>query len=325
MFIKDVGGEFALIERLSHIVPSRHPEVLVGIGDDAAVIRINDGQDPYMLVTTDTLVAKDHFNTRWATPEQIGMKTVECNVSDIAAMGGVPTFMFVSLVLTPETTIEWTENLYRGMADSCRRHNVITAGGDTTHGDVETISITLLGRVSPENLCLRSHAKPGDWIAVTGRLGASTAGLNLLQKNLPVSSYLLDKHLTPRCRLDASQQLASIVNAMIDISDGLASEVNHVCRQSGVGAEVFAKDIPLHPDVIDAGRVLGISPIDFALSGGEDFELLFTISPEDLYKLKQTGLKYFTVGRITDRGEGTFLITESEARVPLKGGYNHFK
>ena len=325
MLIKDAGGEFALIERLREIVPSRHPEVLVGIGDDAAVIRINEGQNPFMLVTTDTLVADDHFNTRWAKPEQIGIKTVECNVSDIAAMGGVPTFMFVSLVLTPETTLEWTEGLYRGMADSCGRHGVITAGGDTTHGKVETISITLLGRVSPENLCLRSHAMPGYCIAVTGRLGASTAALNLLRKNLPVTSYLLEKHLTPRCRLDASQLLAPIVHAMIDISDGLASEVNHVCRQSGVGAEVFAKDIPLHPDVIDAGRTLGIPPADFALNGGEDFELLFTISPENLYKLKQTGLSYYQVGRITDRGEAAFLVTESGDKIPLKGGYNHFR
>src|SRR5690606_13627653 len=136
---------------------------------------------------------------------------------------------------------------------------------------------------------------------------------------------LLEKHLTPRCRLDASQLLAPIVHAMIDISDGLASEVNHVCRQSGVGAEGFAKDIPLHPDVIDAGRTLGIPPSEFALNGLEDLELLFTISSKDLYKLKRAGISYYQVGRITDRREAAFLVTGCGDKIPLKGGYNHVR
>ncbi|MBN1932670.1 MAG: thiamine-phosphate kinase [Desulfobacterales bacterium] len=324
MLIKDAGGEFALIQRLSRIIPSNHDTIVAGIGDDAAVIKINPKDDQYLLVTTDTLVANDHFKTVWAKPEQIGIKTIECNVSDIAAMGGIPTYMFISLVLTPKTTVEWTERLYSGMALSCKKHNIITAGGDTTHGEVEVISITLLGTVSSKNLCLRSQAQPGDWIAVTGALGASSAGLNLLSRDLPVSSYLLEKHLSPHCRLDAAQHLAPIVNAMIDISDGLSSEINHICFQSKVGAQIFAESIPLHPDVIEAGKTLGQAPIDFALNGGEDYELLFTIAPENFNKLKQTGLKYYIVGKITDTEEGCYLITESENKIKLQGGYNHF-
>ncbi|CAN2041085.1 Thiamine-monophosphate kinase [Candidatus Magnetomoraceae bacterium gMMP-15] len=324
MLIKDIGGEFALIKELSSIIPSTSQDILVGIGDDAAVLKLNHKSNEYMIVTTDTLVENDHFNTLWSTPEQIGIKSIECNVSDIAAMGGTPNFMFISLVLTPDTTVEWTKGLYKGMAESCKKHGVITAGGDTTHGTVKTISITLMGSVSKNKLCLRSHAKPGDLIAVTGNLGASTAALKLLKQNLPVSPYLLKKHLTPCCRLDASQKLAPIVNAMIDISDGLASEVNHICMQSNVSACINAEDIPLHNDVKDAGKTLNILPENFALNGGEDFELLFTISPENLDKLKNKKLIYYIVGKITS-GSNSFLVTKSKDKIPLKGGYNHFE
>lgn len=325
MRIRELGGEFALIQRLSRVVPSYAGNVLAGIGDDAAVIREHGRDHTYLLVTTDTLVSGDHFNNSWSRPEQIGIKAAECNLSDIAAMGGVPTYMFVSLVLTTETTVEWVEGVYKGMSESCRRENVAIIGGDTTHGPAETVSITLLGSVTEEDLCLRSHAKPGDVLAVTGTLGASAAGLNLLRLNLPVSDYLLKKHLTPNCRSDVSQKLAPLVNAMIDISDGLGSEVRHICRQSRVGACVTEKDIPLHKDVIEAGERLGINPADFALNGGEDFELLFSISPVNLEKLNSAGVKYYPVGRISESETDISLITENRGEVPLEGGYNHFE
>ena len=325
MRIKDIGGEFALIDRLFKIVPAAHPGLLAGIGDDAAVIRSPGAGDTYLLVTTDALVAGEHFNAAWARPDQIGMKAVECNVSDIAAMGGEPTFMFITLVLAPETAVEWVEALYAGMARACKEHGVVAAGGDTTHGAVTTVSITLLGSVAGPNLCLRSHARPGDVLAVTGTLGASSAGLRLMQNGLPVSAYLQAKHLTPHSRLDASRQLAPLVNAMIDVSDGLASEVNHICRQSQVGARVTARDIPLHPEVIEAARVLGVPPEDFALNGGEDFELLFSIAPERLAVLRLTGLAFYPVGEITDGEPGAVLIIPDNQKLPLKGGYDHFE
>ena len=325
MLIKDIGGEFTLIQRLNSIIPNKDKNVLVGIGDDAAVIELENDKKNLLLVTTDTLVSGDHFNTSWSKPEQIGLKSVECNVSDIAAMGGMPTHMFISLVLTPKTTVEWVEEIYKGMASSCKRHNVVVIGGDTTHGPVETISITLHGLVSRQNLCLRSQAKAGDILIVTGQLGASTACLNLLRKNKQATPFLLEKHLTPKCRLDVSQKIAPFVNAMIDVSDGLASETNHICSQSNVGAKIFLEKIPMHADSIEAGKQLDIDPVEFALNGGEDFELLFTIDPANLKKLENLGIEFFVVGEIVDKSEGCILIDESNKKLALRGGYNHFE
>jgi thiamine-monophosphate kinase len=325
MKIQDIGGEFALIDRLSRIASAQDPDLIAGIGDDAAVIRVAPEPAPYLLVTTDMLVAQRHFNTQWATAEQIGIKAAECNVSDIAAMGGTPTWMFISLVLAKETTVEWAEGLYRGLTGSCQQHGVVVAGGDTTQGMVDTINITLLGSVPIEHLCLRSHARPGDLLMVTGPLGASAAGLALLTRNQAPSAYLRQKHLAPTCRLDAAGQIAPLVNAMIDISDGLGSEVHHMCQQSGVGALVEADRIPLHVDVQAAGKALGIDPHHFALSGGEDFELLFSISPDKADQLAQTGVAFHQIGEIPAKKNGPIFIRADGSRVPLPGGYDHFR
>jgi thiamine-monophosphate kinase len=325
MLIKEFGGEVALIEKLAETLHQKHQELVVGIGDDAAVLTVAGDKQNYLLVTTDTLVANDHFNTEWSTAEQIGHKSVECNVSDIAAMGGIPSFMFISLVLTPATTVKWIKQLYQGIRAACNKYKIIVAGGDTTHGNVETINITLLGKVSKKNLCLRSQAKVGDLLAVTGQLGASAAGLYYLRNNIALTPHLREKHLNPKCRLAEAQKIAPFVHAMIDISDGLASEVNHICRQSNTGATILTKNIPLHAEVKKAGEKLGIDPIHFALNGGEDFELLFTIKKSNLKKLDQSGITYFIIGRITEKKQGTVLVAESGETIPLKGGYDHFK
>ena len=324
MKIHDIGGEFALIGRLARQSPIIHSDLVAGIGDDAAVI---DGTFPngdYLLVTTDMLVETSHFRRDWATPAQIGIKSVACNVSDIAAMGGSPTFMFVSLALAPDTEVTWVESLYQGMADACRRYGVVLAGGDTTHGEAVTISITLLGRVSPDNLCLRSHAHPGDLLCVTGPLGGSAAGLAMLAAGLNPPLYLREKHLAPVCRLDVSPAIAPLAHAMIDISDGLAAEVNHICDQSDTGAEVVLADIPIHPSARDAARLTGNDPLDFALSGGEDFELLFSISAESKQRLDGKGIDVAVVGRITDTSSVRVLEFPDGTQKPLIGGYNHF-
>lgn len=324
MKIEELGGEFALIERLATIIPADHASLIAGVGDDAAVIRTSPEPAPYLLVTTDILVEDQHFTSKWAKPGQIGTKAAECNISDIAAMGGRPTWMFISLVLTKETEVVWAENLYAGISASCRRHGVVVAGGDTTQGSVNTINITLLGTVSQEQLCLRSHAKPGDHLMVTGTLGASAAALSFLQQNKSPTAYLLDKHLAPRCRLDASETIAPLANAMIDISDGLGAEVHHICRHSKVGAEIYADAIPLHEDVMAAGQALGLDPMDFALCGGEDFELLFSIAPKNIPTLSKQGISFFSVGSVTEKNEGPLLLT-SGGQKPLPGGYDHFK
>jgi thiamine-monophosphate kinase len=324
MKIKEIGGEFALIDLLAQITSRDHADLIVGVGDDAAVIRTAPEPAPYLLMTTDILAEGSHFKRGWSGPEQIGIKAAECNISDIAAMGGNPTWMLISLVLSKETDVEWVRGLYTGISDSCRRHGVIVAGGDTTRGKVNTINIALLGAVSQNNLCLRSHAQVGDLIMVTGPLGASAAALALLLENKKPSPYLLEKHLTPKCRLDASRKIACLANAMIDISDGLGSEVHHICRQSRTGACIEAASIPLHSDVKAAAAALGNHPLDFALSGGEDFELLFSIPPGRLTQLKESGVACHQVGRVVKISEGVRLMQPDGRCVALPGGYDHF-
>lgn len=324
MKINDIGGEFALIARLSRESLTSHPDLVAGIGDDAAVIGNVFPNGDYLLVTTDMLVEKSHFRCDWASPSQIGVKSVACNVSDIAAMGGVPTFMFVSLALSADAEVEWVEALYQGMNDACHRYGVVLAGGDTTHGEMLTVSITLLGRVSPPNLCLRSQARPGELLCVTGPLGGSAAGMAMMAAGLNPSSYLRSKHLTPECRLDVSPLIAAEAGALIDISDGLAAEVNHICDQSGTGAEITLADIPIHPAVIDAAQATGKDPDQWALCGGEDFELLFSISPQNKRKLEHKGVSLATVGRVTEAAAGRILKLPNGQQHPLAGGYNHF-
>jgi thiamine-monophosphate kinase len=325
MKIKEIGGEFALIRRLSEIVPGTHPEVIQGIGDDAAVLRVAPEPAPYLLVTTDILVEAQHFTRAWASPEQIGIKAAECNASDIAAMGGTPQWMFVSLVLPADTEVAWAEGLYRGLAQSCRRHHIAILGGDTTQGALVTVNITLLGTVPPDRLRLRSHARPGDILLVTGCLGASAAALALLSSGRTPSAYLREKHLAPTCRLDVAGMIAPLAHAMIDISDGLGSEVGHICKASQVGAEIRASAIPLHDEVRAAGRLLGVDPLLWGIGGGEDFELLFSMPPENIPCLKAGGVPFYEVGRITDQPGKTLLISREGIATPLEGGYNHFK
>lgn len=324
MKIKEIGGEFALIDQLKQIVSMDRADLIVGIGDDAAVIRTAPEPASYLLVTTDILAEGSHFKTQWATAEQIGIKAAEVNLSDIAAMGGTPSWMFISLVLAEGVEAEWVHGLYKGIADRCRRHGVAVAGGDTTRGMVNTINITLMGNVSPHELCLRSHARPGDILMVTGPLGASAAGLGLLLEDKQPSAYLFEKHVAPTCRLDISASIACLANAMIDISDGLGSEVHHICRRSKTGACIDAGLIPVHPDVKAAAIMLGMNPLEFALSGGEDFELLFSIDPVNLKELEKTDVTYYQVGQITEMSEGVTLLTPDGNKIPLPGGYDHF-
>ena len=324
MKVKEIGGEFALIERLSNHSLTSHPDLVMGVGDDAAVIGNIFSNGDYQLVTTDMLVEKSHFRCDWANPHQIGTKSVACNVSDIAAMGGIPTFMFVSLCLAPDTEVEWVENLYKGMYDACHQYGVVLAGGDTTHGEAITINISLLGKVSPENLCLRSQGRPGELLCVTGPLGGSAAGLAMFSADLNPCEYLKAKHLAPECRLDVSSLIAPEAGAMIDISDGLAAEVNHICDQSGTGALITAAHIPIDPSVTDAARRLGKDPYLFALSGGEDFELLFSVSLPNKHKLEAQGVPLTAIGRLTESSAGRRLKLPDGRQRVLSGGYNHF-
>jgi thiamine-monophosphate kinase len=324
MKIQDIGGEFSLIKRLADIVRIERPEVLVGIGDDAAVLRVGPPQAPLLLVTTDLLVENQHFKRDWATPKQVGIKAAECNISDIAAMGGTPSWMFVSLALPEQIEVAWVEDLYHGLQHCCQKHGIALLGGDTTRGQLVSINITLMGFAPHEHLCLRNGANPGDLLLVTGPLGGSAACLAMLHQGFQPSDYLIRKHLTPQSRMDISPHIAPLASAMIDISDGLGSEVHHICKSSGVGAEIYATQVPIHPEVEKAAQKLSIDALSWAISGGEDFELLFSIGSDRYNQLVAQGLSATVVGHVTDRSDQITMINPDGRKEPLLGGFNHF-
>jgi len=312
MKIKDLGGEFSLIRRIT-----RGGGCVVGVGDDAAVLEYDDKH--YQLLTVDMLCEGDHFRRDWSTPKQVGAKAMQVNVSDIAAMGGKPTYALVSISLPEDVTVEFIDELYDGMYCVADEYGFNIVGGDTTNSKTMAISVTLLGIVEKEMLSLRSDAKEEDLICVTGDLGKSTAGLELLRNGLEGD---LKAHLEPRSRLFEAQTIARFCNALIDVSDGLASEVNHICEASGVGAVIYADKVPISDVTCESATKLGRDPLDFALSGGEDFELVFTVSSAMMEKIK-LDCPISVVGKILNQGEGVKLEREGEV-TELVGGFNHF-
>ncbi|MBW2989141.1 thiamine-phosphate kinase [Candidatus Woesearchaeota archaeon] len=306
-------GEFGIIDRIYK--PVRDKDVIKGIGDDCAVLRMGGKT---IVITTDTIVDGDHFSLRYFSPEQAGMKAIEINVSDIGSMGGIPKYALVSLVLPKDLDVKVIDGIYRGMRKSCRKHGAEIIGGNITHGKQLTIDIDMIGEVKKENLCLRGDAKPGDFILVTGDLGSSTAGLNLFLKGVKGFESVKKKHLEPKAKLHKVRPFLKHINAMIDISDGLASEVTHICEQSRTGAIIFKDNIPIKDDTRMAAEKAGKDALDYALYGGEDFELAFTVSEENLGKAKG-----FLVGEITKR-KGVYLYSNGKEEKVKKRGYDHF-
>ncbi len=309
----EFGGEFKLIDHIT-----RPGGAYVGVGDDAAVLEHKRGR--YLLFTTDMLCEGDHFRRQWSTPRQIGMKSMEVNVSDIASMGGLPTYAVVSISLTRDVTVEYMRELYRGMYSVADKYGFKIVGGDTTHSNTMTINVAMLGEVEKKRLSLRSDAEIGDLICVTGDLGKSMAGLRLLLKG---KRGYVKSHLEPKARLSAARDISRYCNAMIDVSDGLASEVNHICEKSRVGAMVYGGKVPLSKKTRDAAKALGEDPLDYALNGGEDFELVFTIPPKKLPKIN-AGCPITVVGRIVPHLEGSMIDYKGGVK-PLTGGFDHFK
>jgi thiamine-monophosphate kinase len=318
MKISELGGEFSLIRRLTRGKPAgKH--VIRGIGDDCAVIKYT--KDQYQLITTDMMVEGDHFSLDWYSPYQVGMKLMEVNVSDIVSMGGTPAYAFISLCLPGTTTVEFMDEFYKGLYASAARYGVHLLGGDTTHGRNYVFNLTLLGHVPKNLLRLRSGAKKGDLICVTGTLGGSTAGLRLLQQGL--EGYT-DDHLNPRSRTTAeAARIARLAHAMIDVSDGLASEVTHICNESNCGACIHYDTIPLSAHTLESARLLDEDPREFALYGGEDFELVFTLRETDIPELKKQFTDFTVVGHIAEKKTGVYLLKNGQKQA-LKGGYNHF-
>ncbi len=336
MSLKEIG-EFGLIDRIKTIVDRVDDSVVAGIGDDAAVLKSPTGA--LTLISTDTLIEGVHFDLSYFTYFQVGWRAAAANLSDIAAMGGKPKYLLVSIGLPRTVQPSSVEELFRGAGELCRNHNTIIIGGDTTLSpDRLFISMTILGQVDENHLALRSGAKPGDGLFLTGRPGSAKAGFKILscQKKMHLKdkySSVVSRHLLPLPRVPEAQFLVAFfsIHAMIDVSDGVASEVHHICKQSNVGAKISLEKLPQPEDVVAVAALFKDEPNEYVLSGGEDFELLFTTDIDEGEKLSvelrsRFGLECSLIGEIVSVGEGVRIIDPQGKGFQLKqSGWNHFK
>jgi len=303
-------GEINLIKKINKNIKVFSKDIVKGIGDDASVIKFD--KKHYLLLTTDTLVEDDHFNLKWFSAEQIGNKAIESNVSDIAAMGGFPKYALISLILPKNTNVNFINNLYNGINKNCKKYKISIIGGNLTHGKNISITVNMIGFVEKKNLCLRQNAKIDDLILVTGNLGSSRAGLELLKTNKKGNS--INYYLNPKSKLNIGRKLSNFVNAMEDVSDGLASEIINICDESNLGAVIYKEKIPINKNTIKDAKKINKNPYDYALYGGEDFELIFTINKNKLKSLKREKIKYFVVGKILPKKNGIYLLDKNKKK-----------
>ncbi len=308
-------NEFDVIRRLSGLLPPAPDEVVVPIGDDCAVVRIGDRT---WAAASDMLIEGRHFKG-WAAPEDVGYKAVAVNVSDVAAMGGTPRFVLVSgAAPDPETAL----GVFAGVAEACRDFGLYPLGGDTTGADAITIDVAILGELEAPPV-LRSGARPGHLLAVTGELGASAAGLLALEESVDGFERLKRRLLRPRPRVDAGRAAARLgVGAMIDLSDGLASDVRHVCERSGVGCAVELDRLPVSDDTRELATSLGRDPLVLAATGGEDYELLVS-APEHLIRVlaETVEVPLTVVGEVAVSGVG---LWRGDRTIESLSGWDHF-
>lgn len=330
-------GEFPLIDRVEQIARVDRPDIVVGIGDDVAVL--GSQGDELILATVDSQVENIHFLRDRITPWQLGRRSLAVNLSDIAAMGGTPEHALVSLALPRETEVAWVEELYRGIREEADRAGVAVVGGNMARSPWGVfIDVCVLGRVRREHLLLRSGARPGDRVLVTGWLGDSAAGLRLvLDAGLAVTGaereWLLNRHLTPTPRLAESGVIARSgrATAMIDVSDGLSSDIGHICDRSRVGVYIWAGYLPISAAAARVAELTGTPAWQLALAGGEDYELCFTAPADAVEELKAavaaaTGTPVTVVGEIVPAAEKRQLILPDGREVPLEPrGWEHFK
>ena len=323
-------GEFGLIEHLTKNFKIEQKSTIKGIGDDAAVL---DFKSKQIVVTTDLLVEHIHFDLSYVPLKHLGYKAVIVNLSDVYAMNANATQITVSIAVSNRFPLEALEELYAGIETAANVYNIDVIGGDTTSSTTGLIiSITAIGEIEAEDIVYRSGAKTNDLIVVSGDIGASYMGLQILERekevfkvnpknqpDLDAYTYIIERQLKPEARKDIVDLLKKLKvkpTAMIDISDGLSSEVMHICKQSNVGAELYENKIPLDPQVISTCEEFNIDSTTIALHGGEDYELLMTISQEDFPKIK--GNPNLTIiGYITEKERGMNLITRGEQAIPI--------
>jgi len=330
MSLREIG-EFGLISRIRKWTSTSDPALLKGIGDDVAVIET--GQKAW-LVTTDLLIEDIHFELAWTDPFHLGRKALFVNLSDIAAMGGIPKYFLISLGVPKNLPLSFISLFYRGLKDGANRFGVDLIGGDTSLSRKIIINICLLGEGKKGSLLFRSGARAGDDLFVSGNLGDAALGLKILRKNGLQGSPkgLIRKHLSPSPRIQLGQVLARHrwATAMIDVSDGLLIDTNHLLEESGVGAWIWEDRIPLSKLYQKWIHSFSKSPYQFALSGGEDYELLFTAPPEMRKRISQVALSLkipiTQIGKIVSNKEGLHLIRkDGKERSPSRLGFEHFK
>jgi thiamine-monophosphate kinase len=324
-------GEFGLIKAIEAVAAQagKGEGVVKGIGDDVAIIRSAPGK--VLLVTTDLLLQDVHFTLAHTDPVALGKKALAANLSDIAACGGTPTAFVVSLALPGETAVDFVKALYEGMMEQARQFNCSLVGGDTSKGKALMISITLLGEAEEGKVVYRHGAKQGDRIFVTGQLGDSALGLEMLRNGVE-KGHSVQRHLAPTPRIREGQEVAhqGLATAMIDISDGLVADLGHVLEASNVGAQVQLAQLPLSEEYRKHIGQYQSDPYYFALAGGEDYELLFTAPEgraEAIKKLaKELGTPMTLIGEIIEASKGMEVLGEDGKEYSVEQqGHDHFK
>lgn len=332
-------GEFGLIDRLTQNNETKNAGTILSVGDDAAVI---DHFGRQTVITTDLLLEGVHFDLMYTPLRHLGYKAVVVNLSDVCAMNAVPTHITISIGISNRFSVEALDEFYEGVYAACEHYNVDLVGGDTSsslRGFV--ISVTAIGEVAPDKFVTRSGAQKGDLICVSGDLGAPYLGLQLLERekkiflespnvqpDLENRAYVIGRLLKPEARLDIVQWLQEkeiVPTSMIDISDGLSSELKHICNKSGVGAVIYDEKLPIHTETKEVAMEFEIDATTCALSGGEDYELLFTIPQADYEKITLSE-KISVIGYITEASEGLHLITRQGRKHELHAqGWNALK
>ena len=327
-------GEVELIARLAEIFGAAPPGVALGIADDCAALDL--GGPDYLLWTVDTLVEGVHFDLSYTSLGQLGRKSLAVNLSDIAAMGGEALYALLSLGWPPDRDLAGALEFGAGLAACARDYGASVIGGDTVSSPLGlAITLTVLGRVPKSQMLRRSGARAGDLVYVTGPLGEAAAGLEILQRRLALDPGLRDPlvqaHLDPRPQLAAGRLLAreGLATACIDLSDGIASDLMHICRLSRVGARLRAEDIPVSPGARAVAGMTGRDPLELALKGGEDYQLLFTCAPEAAPRLQaafaRAGLPApQPIGDMVS-GSEVVLITKEKEIIISGGGFDHFR
>lgn len=332
-------GEFGLIDHITKHIELTQESTIKGVGDDAAILNFSNEQ---IVVTTDMLLEGIHFDLAYVPLKHLGYKAITVNLSDVFAMNAKPTQVLVSIGVSNRFSLEAIEEIYQGMNIACKRYGVDLVGGDTSASKQGlVISVTAIGKQSAEKIVKRDGASINDLVCVTGDLGAAYMGLQLLEreKNVYLSNpeiqpdlegydYIVERQLKPEARkdmVDLFSEINLIPSSMIDVSDGLASEILHLCKSSNLGANIFEEKIPIDPMTYDSARAFNLDPTVCALSGGEDYELLFTIKQSDFDKIKNNP-DISVIGHMTQASEGAQLISKSGNQHNITAqGWNAFK